>query len=114
MNISAPIVLSREVTAVSFAFYSTEEIHKLSVKRITSPILFDALNHPNKGGLYDPALGPLDRNSLYGRAALAPGPCVRRRTATDARALCLIAACGWKVRNMLPHVQRVPGPPGPH
>ena len=64
MNVSSPVVLGHDVTAVSFAFFTTEEIHKLSVKRITSPVLFDTLNHPTKGGLYDPALGPLDRNSL--------------------------------------------------
>ena len=67
MNVTSPVVLSRDVTAVTFAFFTTEEIHKLSVKRITSPILFDTLGHPTKAGLYDPALGPLDRNSLYER-----------------------------------------------
>ena len=76
MNITSPVIIGRDVTAVTFASYTTEEIQQLSVKRITSPILFDQLNHPNKGGLYDPALGPLDRSSLYvgvGRARACGG-----------------------------------------
>ncbi|KAI9332080.1 hypothetical protein BDR26DRAFT_899054 [Obelidium mucronatum] len=49
---------NRQVTGVSFSFYSPEEIRKLSVKQITNPVLLDAHNHPTKGGLYDSALGP--------------------------------------------------------
>ncbi|ORY31547.1 beta and beta-prime subunits of DNA dependent RNA-polymerase [Rhizoclosmatium globosum] len=51
-------ITNRQVTGVSFSFYSPDEIRKLSVKQITNPILLDALNHPTKGGLYDSALGP--------------------------------------------------------
>lgn len=36
------------------------QIKKLSVKRITSPVVFDNLKNPVPGGLYDPALGPYD------------------------------------------------------
>lgn len=32
----------------------------MSVKQIVSPIMFDNLKNPVKGGLYDPALGPMD------------------------------------------------------
>ncbi|KAJ3025212.1 UNVERIFIED_CONTAM: hypothetical protein HDU68_007368 [Siphonaria sp. JEL0065] len=50
--------VNRQVTGVSFSFYSPDEIRKLSVKQITNPVLLDAHNHPNAGGLYDAALGP--------------------------------------------------------
>lgn len=36
------------------------QIRKLSVKKIVSPIIFDNSKAPVEGGLYDPALGPLD------------------------------------------------------
>lgn len=60
MSISSSIVTSA-VTSCSFGFYSEEEIKRLSVKRITRPEGLDALGQPVSGGLYDPALGPLDR-----------------------------------------------------
>lgn len=60
MSISSSIVTSA-VTSCSFGFYSEEEIKHLSVKRITRPEGLDALGQPISGGLYDPALGPLDR-----------------------------------------------------
>ncbi|KAJ3120698.1 hypothetical protein HK100_012689 [Physocladia obscura] len=50
--------VNRQVTGVSFAFYTSDEIRKLSVKQITNPVLLDAQNHPSIGGLYDAALGP--------------------------------------------------------
>ncbi|KAJ3076907.1 hypothetical protein HDU98_011003 [Podochytrium sp. JEL0797] len=50
--------VNRQVTGVSFSFYTPEEIRKLSVKQITNPVLLDAMNHPSAGGLYDAALGP--------------------------------------------------------
>ncbi|EMR09607.1 hypothetical protein PNEG_02190 [Pneumocystis murina B123] len=62
MNIAQPI--STEVSSVDFGFYSPEEIEKISVKQIINPVIFDYLGHPSKGGLYDPALGPLNRSIL--------------------------------------------------
>lgn len=62
MNISLPI--SSEISSVSFSFYAPQELLKLSVLTITNPILFDNLDHPSIGGLYDPALGPTDRNDM--------------------------------------------------
>ncbi|RUS21820.1 hypothetical protein BC937DRAFT_91380 [Endogone sp. FLAS-F59071] len=63
MNITRPI--GSEITSVSFSFYNSEEIKKISVKQILNPIIFDNLNHPTKGGLYDPALGPYDKHHMY-------------------------------------------------
>ncbi|KAJ3105589.1 hypothetical protein HDU97_007931 [Phlyctochytrium planicorne] len=59
MNIANPV--SAEVKGVSFSFYSSDELRKLSVKAITNPILMDNQGHPSVGGLYDPALGPIER-----------------------------------------------------
>ena len=56
MDIAHPI--SSTVSSVSFSFLTTEDIHRISVKQITNPVLLDNLNQPNIGGLYDPALGP--------------------------------------------------------
>eukprot|EP01135_Chromosphaera_perkinsii_P010952 Nk52_evm5s2297 gene=Nk52_evmTU5s2297 len=62
--------IGRQITGVSFGLYTSEEIRKLSVKKITNPILLDNLNHPTKGGLYDPALGPLDRDEICATCSL--------------------------------------------
>ncbi|CAB0006219.1 unnamed protein product [Nesidiocoris tenuis] len=42
-----------------FSIFSAEEIRKLSVVKIITPLSFDSLSHPLPGGLYDPAMGPL-------------------------------------------------------
>ncbi|KAJ7590794.1 hypothetical protein C8J56DRAFT_858082 [Mycena floridula] len=62
MNISHP--LSSSVTKISFSFLTSEEIRRISVKRITNPVLLDDLNRPNIGGLYDPSLGPSERQDI--------------------------------------------------
>ncbi|KAL2622234.1 hypothetical protein R1flu_002439 [Riccia fluitans] len=56
-------VVCKAIDAVEFSFYTEEEIHAISVKQITSPVLFDNLKNAVPGGLYDPALGPLDKFS---------------------------------------------------
>ncbi|XP_051174534.1 DNA-directed RNA polymerase I subunit RPA1 [Leptopilina boulardi] len=48
---------------VIFSFLTEEEIRKLSVAKIYKPYPFNEVNHPEKGGLYDPALGPLHDDS---------------------------------------------------
>lgn len=50
------------VKGLQFAPFSEAEIKKLSVRAITNPVSFDTLMHPTRGGLYDPALGPQERN----------------------------------------------------
>jgi len=63
MNIAHSIPSA--VSSISFSFLSTEDIRRISVKQIVNPVLLDDLNRPNIGGLYDPALGPSDRQDLY-------------------------------------------------
>ncbi|KAI8819176.1 uncharacterized protein EV422DRAFT_535387 [Fimicolochytrium jonesii] len=73
MNISNPV--PKEVTSVAFSFLDNKDVRKLSVKQITNPILFDNLEHPTTGGLYDPALGPHDKNSRCTTCSLGHFSC---------------------------------------
>ncbi|KAF8897740.1 hypothetical protein BD779DRAFT_1608262 [Infundibulicybe gibba] len=73
MNISHP--LPTTVTGVSFSFLTTEEIRRISVKQIVNPVLLDDLNRPNIGGLYDPALGPSDRQDVCATCKLTYFTC---------------------------------------
>ncbi|GJP44529.1 hypothetical protein CLOM_g3917 [Closterium sp. NIES-68] len=54
-------VVSRVIEGVGFGFYMPDEVRAISVKRITNPRLFDGLRSPAVGGLYDPALGPVEK-----------------------------------------------------
>ncbi|KAK2982387.1 hypothetical protein RJ640_026230 [Escallonia rubra] len=51
---------SESVEAVRFSFMTDEEVRKHSVLNVTNPVLLDTMEKPVPGGLYDPALGPLD------------------------------------------------------
>ena len=62
MNIAQPN--GTEITSVAFSFYTAEEVKQISVKQIVNPVLFDNLQHPTKGGLYDPALGPFSKRHV--------------------------------------------------
>lgn len=57
------IPISHQVKGLYFTFYTPDEIRKLSVKKLTQPVTFDTLGIAQKNGLYDPALGPLSRDS---------------------------------------------------
>ena len=63
MNIAHPVPST--VTSISFSFFTTEDVRRISVKQITNPVLLDDLNRPNVGGLYDPSLGPAGRQDMY-------------------------------------------------
>lgn len=52
------------VSSISFSFLTTEDVRRISVKQITNPQLLDALNRSNVGGLYDPSLGPSDKQDM--------------------------------------------------
>ncbi|KAG0308698.1 hypothetical protein BGZ98_007169 [Dissophora globulifera] len=68
MNIARPN--GTEVTSVAFSFYDADEIKQISVKQIVNPVLFDNLNHPTKGGLYDPTLGPFSKHHVCATCSL--------------------------------------------
>lgn len=46
-----------KVDGMTFGLYSADEIKKLSVVQVITPLAFNALGHPLPGGLYDPAMG---------------------------------------------------------
>ncbi|EFN81707.1 DNA-directed RNA polymerase I subunit RPA1 [Harpegnathos saltator] len=46
-----------------FSVFTANDIRNLSVTKIRTPLSFNILGHPLKGGLYDPVLGPLMGNS---------------------------------------------------
>lgn len=50
-------VLRSEVEETQFGLYTDDDIRKISVCRIISPITKDALGNPLHGGLYDPRMG---------------------------------------------------------
>lgn len=52
------------ISAVDFSFLTSLEIKTLAVKKITNPVTFNSLLHPNSGGLHDPALGSY-QNTLF-------------------------------------------------
>jgi DNA-directed RNA polymerase beta' subunit len=56
--------LHSEVTSISFSFLSSDDIKAISVKKIDNPVLLDNLNLPNRGGLYDPQLGPMSSRDM--------------------------------------------------
>ncbi|KAK0557362.1 hypothetical protein OC846_000581 [Tilletia horrida] len=59
MDITRP--LASGIEGASFSFLSSDEIRAISVQQIANPVLFDTTNTPSRGGLYDPALGPIDK-----------------------------------------------------
>lgn len=54
-------IVHKQIDSVGFGFYHPDEIKKLSVKKISVPFVFDNLNRPVPNGLYDPAMGPMDK-----------------------------------------------------
>lgn len=56
--------LHSEATGLSFSFLSSDDIRSISVKKIDNPVLLDNLSFPTRGGLYDPALGPMNSRDV--------------------------------------------------
>lgn len=49
--------------SIKFSIFTTEEIKKLCVTKIVTPLTLDALGHPLRGGLYDKDMGPMSDKS---------------------------------------------------
>ena len=73
MDISSSV--HRSIKKVSFSFLTPEQVRRQSVKAVTSPLTFDSLNHPVVGGLYDPALGPVEKNGRCTTCGLGSAQC---------------------------------------
>ena len=65
MDSFTPTVVGREISAVGFSFYAPDEIRAMSVTAVYNPEGFDSLGHPNRGGLFDPLMGPIDRMAMF-------------------------------------------------
>ncbi|KMT20750.1 hypothetical protein BVRB_1g007210 isoform B [Beta vulgaris subsp. vulgaris] len=72
-------VATRWVDAVQFGVMTDEEVKKLSVVKVTNPLLLDVAGNPEPGGLYDHAFGPFDDHSFCkncgNRSFYCPGHC---------------------------------------
>ncbi|KAH8094813.1 beta and beta-prime subunits of DNA dependent RNA-polymerase [Cristinia sonorae] len=73
MNISHSV--PGTVSSISFSFLSTQDVRRISVKQIVNPVLLDDLNRPNIGGLYDPALGPSEKQDICSTCRLTYFTC---------------------------------------
>ena len=51
------------ILGILISFMTDEEVRQHSFMKITNPNLLDSVERPIPGGLYDPALGPLDERS---------------------------------------------------
>ncbi|KAF7352593.1 DNA-directed RNA polymerase subunit [Mycena venus] len=67
--------LPSTVSGISFSFLTAEDVRRISVKQIVNVNLLDDLNRPNIGGLYDPALGPTDRQDICATCRLTYYTC---------------------------------------
>ena len=57
-------LIEDRIGAASFAFYTDDEIKKLSVSHIFNTVAFDPLGKPLSNGIYDKKMGvsPMDHN----------------------------------------------------
>ena len=58
-------LVTKRVSGAAFSFLSGAEVRSLSVKQITNALTFDLLKQPIPNGLYDVALGPVDKFVTY-------------------------------------------------
>ncbi|KZT13040.1 beta and beta-prime subunits of DNA dependent RNA-polymerase [Laetiporus sulphureus 93-53] len=63
------------VSSISFSFLTTEDVRRISVKQLVNPVLLDDLNRPTIGGLYDPALGPSNKQDICATCRLTYFTC---------------------------------------
>ena len=69
--------LTQQVVGTSFGVFSDAELRRLSVKRVSSALSFDAFSHAAPDGLYDRALGPsgTDHSALCATCGLNAFEC---------------------------------------
>ena len=53
-------LLTWGVRRASWAQYGDDDLRHISVKQLTGAVALDGSGHPLPGGLYDPALGPIE------------------------------------------------------
>uniref|UniRef100_A0A182N9R4 DNA-directed RNA polymerase subunit n=1 Tax=Anopheles dirus TaxID=7168 RepID=A0A182N9R4_9DIPT len=57
-------IVNLDPTNLEFSVFTTEDIRKISVMRVTMPRSFDELSNAIRGGLYDPSMGPSLRDEV--------------------------------------------------
>lgn len=62
VDVAQPV--SSSISSVSFSYLHSSDIRRISVKQVVNPVLFDNLNQPNAGGMYDPAFGPMGKGDM--------------------------------------------------
>ncbi|KAG9037406.1 hypothetical protein FRB95_005695 [Tulasnella sp. JGI-2019a] len=67
--------ISTTVKSVSFSFLTTDDVRRISVKQIVNPTLLDDFNQPTSGGLYDSALGPVQKSDICSTCRLGYFTC---------------------------------------
>ena len=67
--------MALEIDSVHFSCMDSERIRRLSVVQVSLPDVVDNLNRPISGGLYDPAMGPIDRQSRCTTCSLSYKEC---------------------------------------
>lgn len=73
---SPDTVFFPKVVGVSFSSLTDDEVKRISVKQIRDPLSFDLeLGHPIRGGVYDPALGPIDNKEKCETCGLLGSHC---------------------------------------
>eukprot|EP00762_Andalucia_godoyi_P008421 ANDGO_04681.mRNA.1 DNA-directed RNA polymerase I subunit rpa1 len=63
------------ITKVTFSVYDPSTVRSMSVVKITNPTALDRFGQPIQGGLYDAALGPIERRQLCSTCALGIDHC---------------------------------------
>jgi DNA-directed RNA polymerase I subunit RPA1 len=63
------------VTHTTFRFYSEEELADIAAVEIKDPNSFSDMNLPNRNGLYDPRMGPIDSLSSCKTCGLSEERC---------------------------------------
>ena len=63
------------VTQTSFQLFTPDEVRRVSVCAVTNLEALDRSKMPIKGGLYDPAMGPLDPLSCCATCGLTYNEC---------------------------------------
>lgn len=50
-----------DLQSLRFAMYTSDDIRAMSSCKVVTSLLFDPLGHPLPGGLYDSAMGKIER-----------------------------------------------------
>jgi hypothetical protein len=69
------------------------QIRKLSVKRITSPLVYDNLKNAVPNGLYDAAMGPMETHDRWAAFARRFACCTRLAKAGLSTFACACVLC---------------------